>query len=200
MNLTFQVFVDGKERGSQEGAGLLAADWGYKASIGYYDFDDRRLNGWFDEFIMYDYPLGEDEVFELLGKMRCPTGNSTTIEIDAFKFENLKLDNHLKRSLNEDEDFYNKIEHVKRVKLSEERANSKINTKQKLRNTKFKNNTAKHKIIEKPLKSIIGKNIASRNNKTSHSSRTNRSNTTAPKLLKSSSHTKTTNVKKEPHR
>lgn len=76
---------------------MLAEDWGYKASIGSYDFDERRLNGWIDEFIMYDYALNEDQIFHLLGKMRCPTGKSTTIEIDAFKFETMTLNGGTKK-------------------------------------------------------------------------------------------------------
>ena len=87
--------MDGKERGSKEGRGLLASDWGYKASIGNYDFDKRQLIGWVDEFIIYDYALEEEQAFNLLGKMRCPTSNATTVEIDAFKFENI----HNKRGL-----------------------------------------------------------------------------------------------------
>ena len=86
-----QVYVDGKERGNKEGSGLLAGDWGYKASIGYYDFDDRRINGWLDEFLIYDFSMGEEEVFKLLGKMRCPISNITSVEIDAFEFENINL-------------------------------------------------------------------------------------------------------------
>lgn len=92
--------MDGKERGKTDGGGILAGTWGYKASIGYYDFDDRRLNGWIDEFIMYDFALSEEQIFSLLGKMRCPTGNTTSIEIDAFKFENVNV----KRSVNEKEE------------------------------------------------------------------------------------------------
>lgn len=92
--------MDGKERGKADGGGILAGTWGYKASIGYYDFDDRRLNGWIDEFIMYDFALSEEQIFSLLGKMRCPTGNTTSIEIDAFKFENVNV----KRSVNEKEE------------------------------------------------------------------------------------------------
>ena len=52
--------MDGKERGSKEGDGLLAEDWGYKASIGFYDFDDRKFKGWIDEFLVYDFALGEE--------------------------------------------------------------------------------------------------------------------------------------------
>ena len=92
--------MDGKERGKADGGGILAGTWGYKASIGYYDFDDRRLNGWIDEFIIYDFALSEEQIFSLLGKMRCPTGNTTSIEIDAFKFENVNV----KRSINEKEE------------------------------------------------------------------------------------------------
>ena len=71
---------------------------------------------------MYDYPLEEDQVFNLLGKMRCPTGNTTTIEIDAFKFENVNV----KRSI-EDINFF-RVEN--KLKTKEEHK-SKINTKQK---------------------------------------------------------------------
>lgn len=91
------VYVDGREQGTVRGDGLLSQDWGYKAAIGHYDFDDRRLEGMIDEFRIYDYALSENQIFELIGKLRC-SANKTTTEIDAFKFQGINL----KRSLKED--------------------------------------------------------------------------------------------------
>ncbi len=76
---------------------MLSQDWGYKAAIGHYDFDDRRLDGWIDEFVIYDYALNDDQVFELIGKLRC-SANSTSTEINAFKYQGINL----KRSLQDD--------------------------------------------------------------------------------------------------
>lgn len=114
---------------------MLAEDWGYKASIGSYDFDERRLNGWVDEFIMYDYALNEDQTFHLLGKMRCPTGKSTTTEIDAFKFETMNLSGGtMKRSIKEDDtasSSANKTELKSSLSTQKDSFTSKINTKYK---------------------------------------------------------------------
>lgn len=128
--LHFQVFIDGKEQGSNIGNGELSQDWGYKASIGYYDFDDRRINGWVDEFIIYDYALDEDQVFALLGKMRCPTGNTTSIEIDAFRFESIMTVN-VKRSVSEDDGLGANIK-TKIKNHFTSKINSKHKTKEKL--------------------------------------------------------------------
>lgn len=81
---------------------MLSGDWGYKASIGYYDFDDRKLAGWLDEFLIYDFAMTEEEVFKLLGKMRCPISNITSVEIDAFQFENIDM---RKRAVLEDPNY-----------------------------------------------------------------------------------------------
>ncbi len=76
---------------------MLSQDWGYKASIGHYDFDDRKLDGWLDEFSIYDYALNDDQVFELIGKLRC-SANKTTTEVSAFKYQGINL----KRSLRDE--------------------------------------------------------------------------------------------------
>jgi len=134
------VFVDGKERGRAAGSGILSGHWGYKASIGYYDFDDRRLNGWIDEFTMYDFALSEEQIFNLLGKMRCPTGNTTTIEIDAFKFENVNV----KRSVNDkDEDeLFLKQRTLSLKRRKRHRKKQIIKNIEKMKNnTTIKNNT-----------------------------------------------------------
>ena len=128
-----QVFIDGKEQGSNIGNGELSQDWGYKASIGYYDFDDRRINGWVDEFLMYDYALDEDQIFALLGKMRCPTGNSTSVEIDAFRFESIMTVN-LKRSVIDD-DVINGTSLSKKTGEKDDNFVSRINTKHKQKKT-----------------------------------------------------------------
>ena len=94
-----QVYVDGKERGTVRGDGMLSQDWGYKAAIGHYDFDDRILDGWLDEFIIFDYALSDEQVFELIGKLRC-SENKTTTEINAYKYQGINL----KRSLSEEND------------------------------------------------------------------------------------------------
>lgn len=127
-----QVFVDGKEQGSNVGNGELSQDWGYKASIGYYDFDDRRINGWVDEFLIYDYALNEDQVFALLGKMRCPTGNSTSVEIDAFRFESIMTVN-VKRSVIDD--VINGTLSSKRARKKDDNLVSRINAKHKRKKT-----------------------------------------------------------------
>ena len=131
-----QVFIDGKEQGSNIGNGELSQDWGYKASIGYYDFDDRRINGWVDEFLIYDYALNEDQIFALLGKMRCPTGNSTSVEIDAFRFESIMTVN-VKRSVIDD--VTNGTLSSKRAGTKEDNLVSRINAKHKREKTDYKN-------------------------------------------------------------
>ena len=131
--------MDGKERGKADGGGILAGTWGYKASIGYYDFDDRRLNGWIDEFIIYDFALSEEQIFSLLGKMRCPTGNTTSIEIDAFKFENVNV----KRSVNEKEESStfqrSKLIHKRQVSTHYSNKKSKKHHKKLLHNNNIAN-------------------------------------------------------------
>ena len=86
---------------------MLSQDWGYKAAIGHYDFDDRRLNGWIDEFTMFDYPLKEDQVFQLIGKLRC-SANTTEIsgvtqsQLDAFKYQGFTMKRHAPETNTED--------------------------------------------------------------------------------------------------
>ena len=104
--------------------------------------------GWIDEFIMYDYALDEDRVFQLLGKMRCPTGNTTSIEIDAFRFESIMSVN-MKRSLrDEEEDGKN----ANKTRLSKDSFTSKINTKHKRNNEKRDKN-------KRDIKEINGSSI-----------------------------------------
>ena len=47
--------------------------------------------------MIFDYALSDQQVFELIGKLRC-SANKTTTEIDAFKYQGINL----KRSLRED--------------------------------------------------------------------------------------------------
>ena len=101
---------------------------------------------------MYDFALEDKDVFNLLGKMRCPTGNTTTIEIDAFKFENANF----KRSIKEEDFNFFKIENKNKNK---EQHQSKINTKQKHGNVETievksklaRNRTVKVMTSQKPV-------------------------------------------------
>jgi len=95
---------------------------------------------------MYDYALDGDQVFALIGKMRCPTGNTTSIEIDAFRFESI-MNVNMKRSLSEDEE--NK--HANRTRISKDSFTSKINAKHK--------NRTKSEKDKRDIKEINGSSI-----------------------------------------
>lgn len=71
MILLQQVYIDGKVQGSSSGTGLLDDDWGYRASIGSFDFDGRFIRAKLDDFFMYDYEISPEQIQDLLS-IKCP--------------------------------------------------------------------------------------------------------------------------------
>lgn len=69
--ILFQVYVDSLLRGSSRGYGYLDQQWGYKASIGNFDLEERHLRGWVDDFYMFDYVVSTKQIEQLL-TIQCP--------------------------------------------------------------------------------------------------------------------------------
>ena len=73
--------MDGELKASGEGLGPLDRDWGYKATIGSFDFYGRFLKGMLDEFYMFDYAISHQRVKSLINfKCTYKVANATTLE------------------------------------------------------------------------------------------------------------------------
>ena len=60
-----KIFIDGHLNGESQGSGLLSQDWDHHAGIGSHK-DSRFLDGQVDEFRIYNYAMGEDDIRKVM--------------------------------------------------------------------------------------------------------------------------------------
>ena len=66
-----QVYVNGALRGSSRGYGALDDFWGYKACVGSFDLGGRYLQGFVDDFYIFNYAVEPGQIKDLL-RIKCP--------------------------------------------------------------------------------------------------------------------------------
>lgn len=66
-----KVYVNGALRGSSRGYGALDDFWGYKACVGSFDLGGRYLQGFVDDFYIFNYAVEPGQIKDLL-RIKCP--------------------------------------------------------------------------------------------------------------------------------